>query len=130
MAYRIDPQARYTETHEWVRVEGDVAVIGITDFAQHQLSDVVYVELPEVGEAIEAGARLGTFESVKAAADVYSPVGGEIVAANSALTEHPELVNTDPYAQGWLAKVTLRNREELDRLMDATTYAATLGEEG
>jgi glycine cleavage system H protein len=122
MAYRFDPQAKYAKSHEWVRVEGDVAVIGVSDYAQHLLSDVVYVELPEVGDTLTKGASLGTVESVKAAEDAYAPVSGEVVEVNTALEDNPEWINADPYGQAWLVKVTLSDAGEVADLMDIGTY--------
>ena len=129
MSFKIDTQARYTETHEWVRQEGDVMVIGITDYAQHELSDVVYVEMPEVGDAIAQGGPLGTFESVKAAEEVYSPLSGEVVEVNEELADHPELVNADPFGKGWLAKIAPSNPDEFAKLLDAAAYEKFLANE-
>ena len=129
MAYKFDAKARYAKTHEWVRVEGDVAVIGVSDYAQHLLSDVVYVELPEVGDTLTAGESLGTVESVKAAEDAYAPVSGEVVEVNTELEDNPEWVNEDPYGKAWLVKVTPSDAGELDDLMDATAYEAYVQEE-
>lgn len=119
---KLEPDLKYSKEHEWVRVEGDEAVIGITDHAQEQLSDVVYVELPEVGDTFERGDILGTVESVKAASDVYMPVSGEIVAVNELLQDSPEMVNDDPYGAAWFVRVTLSHPDELDDLMDADAY--------
>ncbi|MHB9130198.1 MAG: glycine cleavage system protein GcvH [Armatimonadota bacterium] len=126
MVSKIDPQARYAKSHEWVRVEGDTAVVGVSDYAQHQLSDVVYVELPEVGGEVKQGEELGATESVKATEDVYAPVSGTVTEINTELTDHPEWVNADPYGQGWLVKMTITNPAELDTLMDAAAYEAYL----
>jgi glycine cleavage system H protein len=114
----------YHEEHEWVRVEGEEAVIGISDFAQDQLSDVVYVELPEVGDSFEAGEVFAVVESVKAASDVYMPVSGEILEVNEELEDSPELVNSDPYGEAWFVRVAMANPDELDDLMDADAYKA------
>ena len=117
---------RYTEHDEWVRVEGDEIVIGITDFAQDQLSDIVYVELPEVSDRYEKGEAFGVVESVKAASDVYMPAGGEIIATNEALEDEPEVVNQDPYGDGWFARIKVDDLTELDDLMDAEAYKAKI----
>lgn len=118
----------YTEEHEWAKQEGDLVVIGITDYAQHELGDVVYVELPEVGDTIEKGRPFGVVESVKAASDLYAPISGEVVEINAALDASPELVNQDPYGEGWMIKVRPSNwDEESATLMDADAYAAHIG---
>ena len=113
---------RYTKNDDWVRVEGNVATAGITDYAQDQLSDIVYVDLPAVGQSFQQGSRYGTVESVKAASDLYLPVSGAITAVNDALGTAPEIVNTDPYGAGWMVKFTLANPAELEGLMDAAAY--------
>lgn len=113
---------RYTENHEWVRVEDDVATIGITAFAQNELGEVVYVELPEVGETFEAGDAFGSIESVKAAEDVFTPVGGEVVEVNEDLADAPEKVNEEPYGDGWLLRVKMSDVSEVDGLLDAEKY--------
>ncbi len=114
---------RYTSDHEWVRVEGDEAVIGITDYAQTQLGDVVYVELPEPGRRVDKGKEAGVVESVKAASEVYAPVSGEVTAVNAALAETPALVNTDPLGEGWFFKLRLADAKEIDGLLDEAAYA-------
>lgn len=129
MSYKFDPKAKYAKSHEWVRVEGDVAVVGVSDYAQHLLSDIVYVELPEVGDTVTKGEPFGTVESVKAAEDAYSPVSGEVVEVNADLEDSPEWVNEDPYDKAWMLKVTLSDPSELDDLMDAATYEAYVQEE-
>ena len=121
---KFDSSARYHEEHEWIRVEGNEGVIGISDYAQDQLSDVVYVDLPEVGDSFKKGEVLCTVESVKAASDVYMPVGGEILEINEALEDSPELVNKDPYGEAWLVRIAIANLAELDDLMDAEAYRA------
>lgn len=119
----IPDDLRYTENDEWIRVEGDEARIGITDYAQDQLSDVVYVEvIAEVGDALDQGEAFATVESVKAAADVYMPVSGEILSINEDLPEMPELINSDPYGEAWFAEISLADPAELDSLMDAEAY--------
>ena len=113
---------RFTETHEWVRQEGEAATVGISQYAQSQLGDVIYVELPAVGQRLEAGGRLGVVEAVKAASDLYSPVAGEVTAVNDDLKEHPEYVNQDPYGKGWLIK--LGAVKAGGKLMDQPAYDA------
>lgn len=129
MSYNYDSKAKYAKSHEWVRLEGAVAVVGVSDYAQHLLSDVVYVDLPEVGDAVTAGESLGTVESVKAAEDAYSPISGEVIEINTALEDHPEWVNEDPYGTAWLIKVAPSNTGELAGLMDAGVYEAYVAEE-
>lgn len=113
---------RYTESHEWVRVDGGVATCGITQYAQEQLGDVVHVELPEVGAEVTGGEQAAEVESVKAVSDIYAPVSGEVVEINDAIDDAPELVNSDPYGEGWLFKVRLSARGELGNLLDAGAY--------
>ena len=112
----------YTEEHEWISVEGDTATVGITDFAQGQLGDIVFVELPEAGRTVSKGGEAAVVESVKAASDVYAPVSGEVVEANQALSDDPSLVNSDPEAGGWFFRLRLSDVGELDGLMDAEAY--------
>ncbi|MFN2184338.1 MAG: glycine cleavage system protein GcvH [Anaerolineae bacterium] len=121
---KVDSSCKYDEEHEWIRVEGDEGVIGISDYAQDQLSDVVYVELPEVGDTFERGDILAVVESVKAASDVYMPVTGEVLEINDALEDAPELVNQDPYGEAWFVRVSIQDPTELDELMDAKAYKA------
>jgi glycine cleavage system H protein len=113
---------RYTRDHEWVRVDGDLAVVGISDYAQSQLGDVVYVELPEIGQRVEQGKQAAVVESVKAASEVYAPVSGEVVAVNDALAADPATVNADPIGEGWFLKLRLDDPKELDALMDEEAY--------
>jgi glycine cleavage system H protein len=115
---------KYSKDHEWVRVEGDVATIGITDYAQGQLGDVVFVDLPTVGKTVEAGGEVAVVESVKAASEVYSPVGGTVIAVNAELPDEPGRVNVDPTGAGWFVKIKLANPGELDDLMDEAAYGA------
>lgn len=122
MSVEVDPRCLYTKTHEWIRVEGDEAYTGITDYAQQQLSDIVYVELPEVGDAYEQGEVYCTVESVKAASDCYLAVDGEILEINEALADQPDLVNSDPYGEGWFARLAIGDRDQLSGLMDAEAY--------
>ena len=114
----------YTEEHEWIRVDGDQATVGITDFAQGQLGDIVFVELPEAGRQVSKGGEAAVVESVKAASDVYAPVTGEVVEANQALSDDPSLVNSDPEGEGWFFRLRLSNPSELNGLMDAEAYKA------
>lgn len=113
---------KYTEDHEWVKVEGDTAIVGITKYAAEQLGDVVFVELPDVGASFEKGGDMAVVESVKAASDVYAPVGGEVLEVNDTLTDAPETVNEAPEAGGWFAKLKLSDTSELDALMDEAAY--------
>ena len=117
---------RFTKDHEWVEADGDVVTIGVTAYAAEQLGDVVFVELPEVGKDVKAGDQLAVVESVKAASDVYAPISGEVVAANTDLPDAPETVNAVPEAGGWFAKIKLSNPSEVDALMDRTAYEAFL----
>ncbi len=118
---------KYTKDHEWVRLDGPLASFGITDFAQGQLGDVVFVELPEIGRRIAAGDQIAVVESVKAASDVYAPVGGEVVEINSALVDAPDMVNASAEGDGWFAKIKLDNPSALDGLMDKAAYDAFVG---
>lgn len=115
---------RYSESHEYVKVEGDCAVVGITDFAQEQLGNVVYVDVPEVGDEVTAGETFGAVESTKAASDLVCPVSGEVVEVNEALEDEPELVNKDAFGEGWIIKVKQTNPEEVEQLLDAKGYEA------
>lgn len=116
-------ELKYTKSHEWVRLEGEVAVVGITDFAQDALGDVVFVDLPQVGKQVEAGASVAVVESVKTASDIYAPVAGEIVEVNSALSEKPELINQSPYGEGWLFKIKVSS-VDMSGLLSAGDYQA------
>jgi glycine cleavage system H protein len=122
----IPENLQYTKSHEWVRIEGDTATIGITDHAQDELGDIVFVELPEEGDAFDAGESFGTVESVKAVSDLYAPVGGEVVEVNSALEDAPENINEDPYGEGWIVK--LRTTDEAD-LLSPEEYEKVVEEE-
>ena len=119
----------YTDTHEWVRNEGGNATVGITDYAQSQLKDVVYVEMPEKGSRFKKGDSLGVVESVKTVADLYSPITGKIVETNKELKDHPQFVNEDPFGKGWIVKMEIENKEELKSLLSAKDYKGTLPEE-
>lgn len=114
----------YTKEHEWVRVDGDTGTVGITDFAQGQLGDIVFVEVPEAGRQVERGGEAAVVESVKAASDVYAPVSGEVIEGNGALTDEPSLVNSDPQGEGWFFRLRLSDRGQLDGLMDEDAYRA------
>lgn len=118
---------RYTKDHEWIRLEGETAVIGITDFAQRELGDIVYVEIETVGKSLAAETIFGTVEAVKTVSDLYLPVSGTILEANSALATSPELVNTDPYNGGWMVKMKLDNPADIQTLMDASAYSNMVG---
>ncbi|HEX9436095.1 MAG TPA: glycine cleavage system protein GcvH [Candidatus Limnocylindria bacterium] len=124
----VPEELRYSKEHEWVRVDGDVATIGITHFAQDQLGDVVFVELPSAGSRVRQFASLGVVESVKAASDIYAPVSGEIVERNVKVIESPELVNKAPYEDGWLVKVRLADKGELTKLLTAGDYRSHIGD--
>ncbi len=121
---------RYTKEHEWVRVEGDRGTIGITDYAQKQLGDVVFLELPEKGRTVKAGENFGTVESVKAVSELFCPVSGEVADSNAALVKAPEAINTDPYGQGWMIVVKLSDPGQIAGLMDAKAYEALVASEG
>ena len=124
----IPDQRRYAASHEWIKVEGDTGTVGITDHAQQELSDVVYVDLPKVGAKVTAGAVAAVVESVKAASDIYSPVSGEVIEANADMVKKPELVNSDHYGAAWLFRVKIANAGELDKLLDAAGYKASINE--
>lgn len=118
---------RYTKDHEWVKIEGEEATIGITEFAQHELGDIVYVEIETVGKQLEAGAVFGTVEAVKTVSDLFLPVAGTVTEVNPELNNKPELVNSDPYGEGWMIKMKVANPADLEGLMDATAYVALVG---
>lgn len=124
----VPADLRYTKEHEWVRVTGDEATVGITDYAADQLGDVVFVELPPIGRTLDQFAAFGVVESVKAVSDLFAPVAGEVVAANTDLGANPELVNSDPYGAGWMIRVTLADAGQLDALLDAAAYDALIAE--
>ncbi|HSO85857.1 MAG TPA: glycine cleavage system protein GcvH [Draconibacterium sp.] len=119
---KIPAELKYTQDHEWVRVEGDVAIIGITDFAQGELGDVVFVEIETEGEHLGKGDTFGTVEAVKTVSDLFMPIGGEVIEVNPALADEPELVNKDPYKTGWMIKVNMADPTELDELLSASDY--------
>ena len=118
----IPQDLKYTEEHEWIRVTDDIATVGRTDYAQDQLGDVVYVDLPSSGTSLTQFGKLGEIESVKAVSDIYAPLTGEVTESNTGLNDNPEVVNTDPYEKGWLVKVKIANTQELDGLLSAESY--------
>jgi glycine cleavage system H protein len=124
---KVPTDLKYAKSHEWVRVIGDTATVGITDHAQHELTDIVFVEVPEVGDKVKAGEACAVVESVKTASDLYSPVSGEIVEANKLAVDDPALVNSEPYGDGWLYKIKLSNPAELNALLTAEDYKAHIG---
>jgi glycine cleavage system H protein len=119
---------RYTAEHEWIKPEGDSYLVGITSFAQDQLGDIVYVELPRVGDRVEAGKAFGVIESVKTASDLYAPVSGEVIEVNASLVDQPQAVNDDPYAAGWMIRIRAEDPSQVDRLLTAEQYADETGE--
>lgn len=121
---KILDNLKYTNDHEWIKMEGDEATIGVTDFAQSQLGDIVFVEVETVGETLDKGESFGSIEAVKTVEDMYMPVSGEIIEFNDELTTSPDLINKDPYVKGWVVKVKVSNPAELDNLLDATAYQA------
>ena len=123
----IPDELKYAKSHEWVKLEGDIATIGITDFAQSELGDVVYVELPEVGRFLQAGETFGSVESVKTVSDVYAPVSGQVLEVNTALGARSELINSDPYGEGYMLKLQLSDPSSVEALLDAAGYAAVVG---
>jgi glycine cleavage system H protein len=123
-------ELKYSKEHEWVKVEGDVAIVGISDFAQKQLTDIVFVELPEKGKKVESGKQLGVVESVKSVSDVFCPVTGEVTEVNDDLANTPETLNKDPYGKGWIVKIKISNKSEIDNLMSAQEYEDFIKKEG
>jgi glycine cleavage system H protein len=128
MSSKIPADIKYAKSHEWARVSGEIATVGITDHAQQELTDIVFVELPAVGRHLQAGEAAAVVESVKTASDIFSPVSGEIVAVNEAVAKKPELVNGDPYDQGWFFQVKLANTSELQNLLSPQDYQAQIGQ--
>ena len=124
----VPKDCRYTKEHEWVKVDGAMGIVGITDYAQHELGDVVFVELPKIGAKIAAGQSFGTVESVKAVSEIYAPVSGEVAEINAALGNEPEKINQDPHGAAWLIKLKLANPSEVHSLMDAAAYEAYIAE--
>ena len=124
---KIPENLKYTKDHEWVRVEGDFGWVGVTDFAQGELGDVVFVELPAVGVKLAQGKSFGTIEAVKAVSDLYAPVAGEVVELNKTIQDTPEIVNRDPYGEGWMVKIKIANKADLNALLDAAAYKKLTG---
>ena len=122
----IPGELKYSKDHEWARIEGDIITIGITDYAQGELGDIVYIELPEVGRELSAGESFGTIEAVKAVSDLFAPLSGEVVEINSKLDGTPEIVNDDPYGEGWMIKIKISNLQEIDSLLSKTAYEELL----
>jgi glycine cleavage system H protein len=127
MTTNVPGELKYAKSHEWVRVEGDTATVGITDHAQHELTDIVFVELPAVGRQVKAGEACAVVESVKTASDIYSPVSGQVLAINQAVADNSALVNSDPYTAGWFYRIKLTDPAELGTLLDAAAYRALIG---
>ena len=123
----VPQNLKYTKDHEWLKVEGDTATVGITDYAQHELGDIVFIEVETVGETLGKHEAFGTIEAVKTVSDMFMPVGGEILEFNEALTSKPEIVNQDAYEAGWIIKIKLTNPAEVDELLDAAQYSALIG---
>jgi glycine cleavage system H protein len=123
----VPQNLRYNSSHEWVLLEGDIATIGISDHAQEELTDVVFVELPPVGKTVDVGDPTAVVESVKAASDIYAPISGEVVEVNNEVEANPALVNTDPYGKGWIFKLKVKNAAQLEALLDAAGYEALIG---
>jgi glycine cleavage system H protein len=123
----VPTDLRFNPSHEWVRLEGDIATVGISDHAQEELTDVVFVELPLVGRTVDAGDPTAVVESVKAASDIYSPIGGEVIEVNLEVEADPALVNTDPYGRGWIFKLRVKNAADVEGLLDAEAYSAQIG---
>lgn len=123
----VPGELKYTKEHEWVKVDGNTAVIGITDYAQGELGDIVFIELPNVGETFEQMKPFGTIEAVKAVSDMFAPVGGKVIEVNSALDDDPMMINRDPYGDGWILKLELTDSSELEKLLDATAYQGLIG---
>jgi glycine cleavage system H protein len=128
MKMNIPKELRYSKNHEWVRVEGEKVIVGIDDYAQSQLGDVVFVELPEVGSVVACGDSFSVVESVKAVSDIYAPVSGEIIEVNEVLADTPECINEDPYGQGWIVVIQVKDASEVDNLMDSKAYQTMLEE--
>lgn len=123
----IPANLRYTEDHEWIKAEGNIATIGITDFAQHELGDIVFVDIDSVGKALDAHAIFGTVEAVKTVSDLYLPVSGTVTEVNPELKDNPEFINSDPYGKGWIVKVTMTDASQIDGLLDAAAYGKHIG---
>lgn len=128
MSSKVPADLKYAKSHEWIRVSGDTAVVGITDHAQHELTDIVFVEVPVVGRSVKASEACAVVESVKTASDIYSPVSGQIIEANQAVAENPALVNTDPFGEGWFYKIKLSAPGEADALLSPADYSKQIGQ--
>ena len=126
--YKVPEDLKYTKEHEWAKIEGDVATIGITDYAQSELGDIVYIELPKVDSEVGQMAPIGTIEAVKTVADLYSPLSGKVVEVNERLSQNPSIVNNDPYGEGWIAKIRISNPDEVENLLSAEDYRKLLEE--
>lgn len=124
----VPDELRYTKEHEWIRIEGDSVTIGVTDYAQHALTDVVWVELPEIGAVVESMESFASVESVKSVSEIYAPVGGEVIEVNGSLEDSPEQINEDPYGNGWICKMSLADASELENLLDGATYRGLIEE--
>lgn len=124
----VPDDLKYADSHEWIRVEGDIGTVGITDHAQAELTDIVFAETPAAGTKVDAGSTIAVVESVKAASDIYAPVGGEVTESNPALADNPALLNTDPYGEGWIFKIKITDAGELERLKDAATYRVLIAQ--
>lgn len=120
-------ELKYTKDHEWIRVDGEIGIVGITEYAQSELGDIVFVELPDIGTKLEQGKQFGTIEAVKTVSDLYAPVSGEVLEVNAVLKDSPELVNKEPYGGGWMLKIKIFDKRELDSLLDASKYATMIG---
>lgn len=126
--YKVPEDLKYTKEHEWAKIEGDVVTIGITDYAQSELGDIVYIELPKVDSEVEQMAPIGTIEAVKTVADLYSPLSGKVIEVNEKLSQNPSIVNNDPYGEGWIAKIRISNPDEVENLLSAEDYRKLLEE--
>ncbi|NLJ81977.1 MAG: glycine cleavage system protein GcvH [Bacteroidales bacterium] len=124
---KILENLKYAKNHEWIKVEGDEALIGISDFAQHELGDIVFIDIPTVGETLDKNETFGSVEAVKTVSDVYMPVGGEVLEFNEELEADPAIINSDPYGEGWIIRIKMTNPAELDELLDAEAYKASIG---
>jgi len=124
----VPDELRYTKEHEWIRIEGDTVTIGVTDYAQDALTDVVWVELPEIGAVVESMESFASVESVKSVSEIYAPVGGEVIEVNDSLEDSPEQINEDPYGNGWICKMSLADASELENLLDGATYRGLIEE--
>ena len=124
---KILENLKYTKDHEWIKVEGNEALVGVSDFAQHELGDIVFIDVPSVGDTLDKEESFGSIEAVKTVSDMFMPVGGEVLAFNEELEANPAIINSDPYGQGWIIRIKMTNPAELDELLDVTAYKAQLG---